>query len=480
MTPQRPLHHLLWRAGFGPGLTEAPPEPAAWLRQQQSAPFAPLAAVNLEAARAYARRQAKEAKQAGDEAAFKAFQEQQKSERAALNVAWVQQMATGPAPLREKMALFWHDHFGCRSNSTALTQIHLNALRQHALGSFRTLLLAVAQDPAMLQFLNGQQNRKAAPNENFARELLELYTLGRGHYTEADIKAAARAFTGWGFTLEGQFVNRTWMHDTGEKTVLGKTGNLDGAAVIAHVLDQRRCAQYLTEKIAAAFVAPDLPPEVLDGWSRFYYESDYDTGALLGRMFTSDAFTDARVIGTHIKSPVELLVGLMRQLELRFEGNEPILFTQKVLGQVLGYPPSVAGWPTGRQWIDASSLLIRLKLSENFIRAAAFDVAMKDDGDDGERTAAMMRLATPEQRMALRQLRQVRATANLEALDRRAGSGSPEQQLDALASFFLQTELKPEVRRLLLGQLTRPNPMGERSSTRLALGLLSLPDYQLA
>ncbi len=478
MTEARRIQHLQWRAGFGPALSKAPVGLDALIAD--SGAFTPLATVNLEQARMGARRLARQAKQAGDEAAFKAFQEQQKNERMALNVEWVQQMVSSPAQLREKMAVFWHDHFGCRSNHTALTQQHLNVLRQHALGSFRTLLTAVAQDPAMLQFLNGQQNRKGAPNENFARELLELYTLGRGHYTEADIKGAARAFTGWGFDLEGRFVERPWAHDTGEKTVLGKTGNLNGRDVIARVLEQRRCAEYLVEKIAAHFIGEGLPPELLADWSRRYYASDYDTLTLLRAMFSSDAFYDPRYVGQRIKSPVELLVGLMRQLELSFASPEPILFVQKVLGQMLGYPPSVAGWPTGRQWIDTSSLLIRLKLSENFVRAAAFDVRAKDDGDDDDRMRALMRMATPEQRQALRQLKQVRATANLAALDRLAGADSREQQCERLSEFFLQRDLRPEVRQVVLHQLDQPNPMGESAATRLALALLSLPDYQLA
>jgi uncharacterized protein (DUF1800 family) len=261
---------------------------------------------------------------------------------------------------------------------------------------------------------------------------------------------------------------------------MGKTGNLDGTDVIARVLEQRRCAEFLTQKFVAHFVTEALQPELVASLSKLYYESDYDTSKLLRAMFSSPAFADAAVVGTRVKSPVELLVGLSRQLDVRYASPEPILFIQKVLGQILGFPPSVAGWPSGRQWIDTSSLLIRLKLSENILRAAAFDVKTKDDGDDGDKSAAMMRMATPEQRQALRQLKQVRATANLDALDRLAGTGSTDAQLDRLAEFFLQGELRPEVRRIVAQQLDRPNALGERTSTRLAIALLSLPDYQLA
>jgi uncharacterized protein (DUF1800 family) len=489
LSPTRLSQHLSWRAGFGPSLTE--PVAASSFSAQLDALFAasavtpqPLAAVSFTEAQEMSRRQAREQKAAGNESAFKDFQERQKAQRIQLNIGWIDQMTHSPAQLREKVALFWHDHFACRVPFTYLTQMQVNTFRTHALGSFRTLLTAVAQDPAMLQFLNNQQNRRGAPNENFARELLELFTLRRGHYAEADIKEAARAFTGWGFNQEGQFVVRRFAHDEDPKTFMGKTGNLDGTDIIGRVLEQRRCAEFLTQKFVAHFVteAPPTPAtsELVASLSKLYYESDYDTSKLLRALFSSAAFSDASVVGNRVKSPVELLVGLSRQLDVRYASPEPILFIQKVLGQILGFPPSVAGWPSGRQWIDTSSLLIRLKLSENILRAAAFDVKTKDDGDDGDKTAAMMRMATPEQRQALRQLKQVRATANLDALDRLAGTGSTDAQLTRLAEFFVQSELRPEVRRIVAQQLDRPNALGERTSTRLAIALLSLPDYQLA
>ena len=165
-----------------------------------------------------------------------------------LNLQWLDLMASGGAALREKMALFWHGHFACRTlgRNPLFTQQYANTLRQHALGRFGDLLMAVSKEPAMLQFLNNQQNRKNAPNENFAREVMELFTLGRGNYSERDIKEAARAFTGWQFTVDGQFVFREQVHDEEEKTIFGKTGAFKGEDVIA---------RFITAKIYRSFGA---------------------------------------------------------------------------------------------------------------------------------------------------------------------------------------------------------------------------------
>ena len=151
-----------------------------------------------------------------------------------LNIAWIQKMIATDAPLLEKMTLFWHGHFACRSNNPYFAQQLNNIQRKHALGSFKTLVMEVSQSPAMLQYLNNQQNRKNSPNENFARELMELFMLGRGNYTENDVKESARAFTGWSYNREGEFDFRRNLHDEGSKTFLGKTGNFDGEAIIRY------------------------------------------------------------------------------------------------------------------------------------------------------------------------------------------------------------------------------------------------------
>jgi uncharacterized protein (DUF1800 family) len=171
-----------------------------------------------------------------------------------LNLAWLTEMIDSEAQLREKMSLFWHGHFACRVVNIYFQQQLLNIIRENALGNFGDLLREVSKSPAMLSFLNNQQNKKQHPNENFAREVMELFTMGRGNYTEEDIKESARAYTGWSFNLSGEFMERPFLHDTGTKTFLGKTGNFDGDDVIDIILEQKATANFITRKIYKYFI----------------------------------------------------------------------------------------------------------------------------------------------------------------------------------------------------------------------------------
>lgn len=295
------------------------------------------------------------------------------------NVRWIDRMTSGKGMLREKMTLFWHDHFACRFPTILFTETQNHTLREYALGSFRDLLFAISKDPGMLNFLNNQQNKKEEPNENFARELLELFTLGRGHYTEHDIKEAARAFTGWGFKLTGEFVFRRFQHDEGEKAFLGRSGNFGGEDILNIVLEERQTARYLTEKLYRYFIHPELNEEVVEEWATLFYESDYDIPTLLMTMFHSNHFYEAQNIGVRIKSPVEYLVGLKRKFDLQFNEEKGIIFIQKALGQTLFQPPNVAGWPDGRGWIDGSSLLFRMQLPRFLLAKDEFDFNVKQE-----------------------------------------------------------------------------------------------------
>ena len=171
-----------------------------------------------------------------------------------LNLTWLSEMINSEAQLREKMSLFWHGHFACRVINIYFQQQLLNTIRENALDNFGDLLREVSKSPAMLAFLNNQQNKKQHPNENFAREVMELFTMGRGNYTEQDVKEGARAFTGWGFNLKGEFVNRPFLHDNGIKQFLGKTGNFDGDDIIDILLEQQQTATFIVRKIYKQFV----------------------------------------------------------------------------------------------------------------------------------------------------------------------------------------------------------------------------------
>ena len=281
-----------------------------------------------------------------------------------LNLYWLHEMVNGGAQLREKMAFFWHGHFACRNLNIFYQQGLLDVIRRNALGNFGTLLKEVSRSAAMLNFLNNQQNRKDHPNENFAREVMELFTLGRGNYTEHDIKEAARAFTGWGANAKGEFVFRRFQHDFGSKTVLGKTGDLGGEEVLDILLEQKQTARYLTQKIYHFFVN-EIPDESKIDWlAKRFYDNDYEISALMSDIFTSDWFYEEKNVGVRIKSPIELVVGIQRMLPMKLGQEEALLLLQRTLGQILFYPPNVAGWPGGRSWIDSSSLMMRMRIPQ--------------------------------------------------------------------------------------------------------------------
>lgn len=295
-----------------------------------------------------------------------------------LSVAWMNMMQKSDHPLREKMSLFWHGHFACRTQNVLFNQQLISQIRENALGNFGDLLTAVSKSPAMLQFLNNQQNRKQHPNENFAREVMELFTLGRGHYAETDIKEAARAFTGWGFDEDGQFVFRDKQHDDGIKNIFGKSGNYNGDDVLKILLEQKQTATFITTKIFRYFIDDTPDDTLIQSLSEKFYHSGYDIKTLMREIFMADWFYDSKYIGSRIKSPVELLVGIRRTVPMAFEQEEVMLVFQRILGQLLFYPPNVAGWPGGRSWIDSSSLMFRLRVPQVILYSQVLNVRPKE------------------------------------------------------------------------------------------------------
>ncbi|HVW96047.1 MAG TPA: DUF1800 domain-containing protein [Mucilaginibacter sp.] len=323
-----------------------------------------------------------------DKAARKQFMQMQRREERDLNETWMAHMSTTDAVLREKMTLFWHNHFACRSRQSQFAQQLNNIQRQHALGNFGELLMQVSKSPAMLQFLNNQQNRKGHPNENFAREVMELFTLGRGNYTEHDVKESARAFTGWGFNKDGEFAMRPFLHDSGEKTFLGHTGNFNGEDIIRHLLQQKQTAIFICNKLYKYLVNETPEPAHINAMADVFYKNNYEIKPLLRFVFTAPWFYDEKNTGNLIKSPVEFLVGLNRQFYITYQRPEVLLQFQKVLGQVLFYPPNVAGWPGGRNWIDSSSLMYRLKIPSLVLNGGLIDFSGKADPEEEAYIAA--------------------------------------------------------------------------------------------
>lgn len=300
---------------------------------------------------------------------------------ASLNLMWLDTMINSEAQLREKMSFFWHGHFATRVINSYFQQELLHIIRENALGNFGELLRSVSKSPTMLQFLNNQQNKKSHPNENFAREVMELFTMGRGNYTEDDIKEAARAFTGWGFNMQGEFVFRRQFHDEGKKTVLAKSGNFDGDDVLTILLSKRETAEFITRKIYRFLVNDNVEESRVKSLAADFYDSGYEILPLLHSMVTSDWFYDEKNIGSKIKSPIELLAGIRRYLPMSLDNDEAQMLFQKVLGQVLFYPPNVAGWPGGMSWIDSTSLMVRLQVPQVYAAKESILLTPKIDDD---------------------------------------------------------------------------------------------------
>ncbi|HLX43223.1 MAG TPA: DUF1800 domain-containing protein [Bryobacteraceae bacterium] len=284
---------------------------------------------------------------------------------------WANRMVASFQPLQEKMALFWHGHFASneakvRDYRKLLAQLEL--FQKHGLGNFRDLTVAVAQDPAMLCFLDAGVNVKGAANENFAREIMELFTMGVGHYTEKDIREAARAFTGWNY-VDLKFVVNKDQHDDGEKTFLGKTGRFDGVDVIDIIMQQPATADYIAGKIYRYFVREDLSPELQKRLGTILRDSHYQITPLLEKIFLSRDFYSPASVGTQIKGPVQLAVSTYRKLGQESVPGVPD-FNQATgaLGQQLFSPPTVAGWAQGQSWITPGLLLER----GNFARDILF------------------------------------------------------------------------------------------------------------
>ncbi|GEO03190.1 hypothetical protein AAE02nite_08540 [Adhaeribacter aerolatus] len=464
-TYQRQLQHLYWRTGFGPSPAQMQQAPGNLNKAvkgvfSQSVSYAPLPLTITDFSRLPKGQLSPEER--------RRQMQQARRELAKINTTWLQTMATSPAQLREKMAFFWHGHFACRTQRPEFALNQVNLLRQHALGKFSDLLMAVAKDPAMLQFLNNQQNRKLQPNENFARELLELFTLGRGHYSEEDIKNAARAFTGWGYDAEGMFVFRERQHDAGTKTFLGKIGNFTGEDILRIILDQPQTAKFLTTKIYRFFVNDTPDAAVIQQLSEQFYATDYDIQALLQKIFSTDWFYAPANIGTRIKSPVELLTGLQRAFAIQFQDAPGLLVVQRALGQVLLYPPNVGGWPGGRNWIDSSSLMFRMKLPQTIFAGASLNISLKDDDID------MLPQLSQQERTFNRRLR---VNVNLQPFRELLAKVPPRAIVAQTAAFLLQVPLNAQLTTMLQNDTDEFTP--ENRLNALALRLSSLPEYQL-
>jgi uncharacterized protein (DUF1800 family) len=454
----------MWRAGFGPGMFNSKKNQS--LQELISKFFNASKKFEMVTIPGWEMLSADQAKKLTD-AQRKEYNRKEKKSRSDLQGIWFEKLTASEFALREKMALFWVGHFAARITAPTFALNYLNTIRQHALGKFPDLLRAMIRDAALLQFLNNNLNRKSNPNENFARELMELFTLGRGNYAETDIKEAARAFTGWGFTREGAFLFREHAHDNGIKNFLGSSGNFDGNDIANIIVKKRECSVFITRKIYTFFVNDVPDDKIIKELADDFYDSGYDIEKLMRTIFSSNWFYDEKNIGIKIKSPIELMGGMIRDFKIRFKNPVVQFQVMKVLGQVIFYPPNVAGWPGGKNWIDSSTIMYRMRIAWVILKNAELLLQPKDEFDALQMSAADVPRGKTK----------ILASYDVNPFLKKF-SGVPESQLpDAISGFMLQINPPAEVFRNLIKPGTGTDR--NRMSIRIALDVMSLPEYQL-
>ena len=388
---------------------------------------------------------------------------------AILRAAWLQRMIDGVEPAREKLALFWHNHFATsikKVNDGRLLEAQGELLFKHALGSFRVLLGEVSRDPAMLVWLDSNQNVKAHPNENFAREVMELFTLGVGNYTEKDIREAARAFTGW-HTSGGVFTFVRGEHDSGDKTVLGQRGPWDGDDVLRILLNRPVCATYLVRKLYQFLVHETASPPAafLAPLADAFRKSDYDIAAPVRTILKSRHFYSAHAYRQKVKWPVEYAVGMVRMVGVGVTGRITVnpyslLGVLELMGQQLYAPPNVKGWEAGRAWLNTATVLARHNFAHSLVNGM---------GDLNE-YAKRFNLQT------------FFPAVNPLAFVLRMGLKEPGKIVDFYADLLLPGDFRPEVREKLVAHIGDADPDTEAFAQRCRdalFVLLTLPEYQL-
>ena len=441
---------------------------------------------------------------------------------------WAGRMLVTRRPLEEKLTLFWHGHFATGNGKVRDTRMMLRQnemLRANAAGSFRDLLAGILTDPAMLVYLDNGENRKGHPNENFGRELLELFTMGVENYTEQDIREASRAFTGWtNDVLEFRFDSAT--HDDGEKTFLGRTGTLNGDDIIDIILDTPVTADYISAKLYRFFVREEIDENTRVALSATFRDSGYELKPLLRRVFLSRDFYSPASYATQVKSPVHLVISTYRKLGLTALPTIPDFgrLTAR-LGQTLFNPPNVAGWAGGRTWITPASLFERGNLFRDVLFPDTDGFWAPDRAlpgiyaSVGERIEQGLNITAATQEgdaesnmladrdedyntryggymgyvMAYERLNLVfRRTANLDLarMLQDARATTVEQVVDHFVQRFLRVPLSPDSRTVLVEHLrgdlgddripTTSTPQVERALRSLLYLVLSAPEYQLA
>ncbi len=332
-------------------------------------------------------------------------QEQQRRQRQAVNKLkpwWLSFMRTTNRPFQEKLTLFWHGHFAVAHEKVKNSEVvydYYRTLRNGANGNFRDLVSSVGKSPAMLIYLDNRQNRKGRPNENWARELLELFTMGIGNYTEDEIKEAARAFTGHTLRKGGYFFAKG-QHDNGAKEFFGKRGRLDWDDVIDAIMDDPQTARFISRKLWEHFVYEGPSDALVEEMAAVLRGADYELKPLLSAMFMSKEFYSDRARGNQIKSPAQFLVQIIDQLGAKIPREQMLIIAMRGLGQDLLNPPNVKGWDGNRDWINTNTLLLRYNIPAYVVTGTRFDRQETPRLDEGEAGMGMMGGANPGRRNA--------------------------------------------------------------------------------
>jgi hypothetical protein len=414
---------------------------------------------------------------------------------------WLYAMLHGGHPLREKMTLFWHDHFATSLEKVQDSTLMLRQnclLRRHALGRFGPLLQAISRDGAMLVWLDSNSNVRGKPNENYARELLELFSLGVGHYSEQDIREAARAFTGWRADGEG-FRFDARLHDSGRKTILGQTGSWDGGDVVRIVLEQPAAARFLVRKLYRFLVSEtSIPPDsLIEPLCESLRKSDYDIAGLVRTILASRHFYSAHSFRRRVKGPVEYVLGAVQAVYRRYGEEEcdyrplpqqALVSWIEALGQSLFAPPTVKGWPGGPSWLNTCTVLGRDNFAGALAMGTLWPYALR------ESTAR----SADESPGAGRDVRgSARATSHPDppeepappsAFDparilREEGASRPGDIVRALLDLYLPGGVRPGMRAKLVAFVADGEPGGfalERRVRETVHAILTLAEYQLA
>ncbi len=501
--------HLLRRAGFGGPPREIERLAALDIDQavaqlvdfervsQTDRDFTPTRVVDHKALRAHLQSQSPDARN-------ETYQNLRRLDRwqiEEMRAWWLRRMVRTPRPFEERMTLFWHGYFttGYRKvrNSHLIYEQNVT-LRRLALAPFSRLLRAVSRDPAMLKYLDNASNRKQSPNENYARELLELFTLGAGNYSERDIKAAARAFTGW-TVRDDAFVVATRDHDDGQKTFLGETGAFDGDDIIRIILKHDASTRFLAHRILRYFHSDPPADSDVTALATVIRAEKHDLRAVMRTLFTSELFYAPGAVHARIKSPVDLVVGTVRLLEAEPDDIYAMTRATRGMGQELFQPPNVKGWDGGREWINPATVFTRYNFASALLAGTHTDLAARMMGG-GRGGAVLDRLRqhrreladnlesypgldVPPIQLADRPQRPYDPTPLLERHHLRGD----DEVLNHFVDRLLQLPVDPRQRKWLKtlvtsgpGRFDAATPLGKQCVVSLINALLTMPEYQVA